>query len=117
MEGGTMRIVLASGIMAVAVCGLAWLSGCEKPVKPETAAQAPAEAQPPAAKADASAGKATYDNNCAKCHKLGDYHPKGRAPNLANHVGHITVGFVSHHHGKAMNQADVDNLKAFIAQH
>lgn len=112
-----MRIILASGMMAVAVCGLAWLSGCEKPTKPVAVAQAPAPTEPPAvAQEDTTAGKAIYDGICAKCHKLGDYDKKGRAPDLASHVGHISLGFVSHHHGKTLDQADVDHLKAFIAK-
>ena len=115
-----MRRAVFGAMFVVTVCGLAWLSGCEKPAKLEPAEQAaapaPTVAQPPeVVKVDATAGKAIYDKNCARCHRLGSYDPKGKV-DLAKHRDKISRAFISHHRKIEVSQKDTDNLKAFVAQ-
>lgn len=68
------------------------------------------------ASGDELAGKASYDTNCASCHKLGKYDTEGRG-NLSGDDDDVTVSFVAKHADVSMSEAEVAQLRAFIASY
>jgi cytochrome c5 len=62
-------------------------------------------------------GKAVYDNNCKRCHRLGSYDTSGGDPNLAGDGSKVDGKFTagrSGHKNITLSAQQITDLKAFL---
>jgi mono/diheme cytochrome c family protein len=117
-----MRTFAPCTVLAATVALMA-MNGCSSAKPSESMVAAPAESAaatspaPQVTQPEPAAGQAIYDSNCARCHRLGTYDPRGRAPDLSGRQGHITADFVQAHRKLVLNEAQVKELRAFLAAH